>query len=205
MKKIVGLTSIVLMLVVIASGSLLAMDQLITIPTADMISGRGLVRGEIIFDGERSLEAVFPIHPQLQIGAIGILNKNNDEMEAGASAKAILVGETNNQPALSAGIKNRDLYLVMSKNINYSFRIHIGIGNGELGGVYVGVNKLINPVSLQVEGDGKGKTTPPINLMAEYVNQQVNLGTRVGVQDNFDLDVGLLDFNKLQAGIGYRF
>ncbi|MDI3547059.1 MAG: hypothetical protein PWR10_711 [Halanaerobiales bacterium] len=196
--------ALVFLLMVSGIGSTMVMEKLVTIPTADMITTKGYISGEIYNNEKKILEGIFLAHPRLEMGGMARLEKGEDDPELGLNAKTVLVDETQYEPTVAAGVKMDDIYLVMSKSFGYGIRAHLGVGNGELGGVFAGVNKVFNPV--QVEGDFQsGSSLPTINLMGEYINDQINLGMRVDLQENLTLDFAVLDFDDLKLGLGFSF
>jgi len=199
MKRFVITGCLFIMLLVI-NFSTMAMD-LISVPTADLNPGRALIRGEITFSSSRIIEGVFNINPKLEVGGIIELDRE-DKAELGVRAKTLLAEETATEPAISAGIKMKDLFFVLSKNLGYGFRGHLGLGNGNLNGVFLGFSKVLNPVSIQ----GKNyRSLPAMILMGEYIDEQVNLGVRFNLQDNLKFDTALVNLNSIKLGLGYSF
>ncbi len=199
MKK--NIASILVLVLIVFSTNVMAMDKLITIPSADFVGGGGFISGEIVGSSYRHLEASYNINSALSVGGT-ISTWDNDETEYGLLAKTILVQETKDRPAISAGIREKDLYFVTSKELGMGFRGHVGIGNGDLGGLFLGFNKVVNPVSISQENKF---AMPIINLMGEYINEEINIGLRMNLQDNMNLDLGLLDFEDFKFGLGYIF
>lgn len=200
MKK--NVASILVLFLVLFSINVMAMDRLITIPTADLVGGEGFIAGEILGSSYRQLEGSYNLNSALSIGGIISSWDNNQESELGVLAKTILVQETKDRPAISAGIRKKDLYFVTSKEVALGIRGHVGIGNGDFGGLFLGLNKVLNPVSIS---QGNKPSMPIINLMGEYANEEVNIGLRMNLQDNMKLDLGLLDFEDFKIGLGYLF
>lgn len=199
MKRFVITGCLFIMLLVI-NFSTMAMD-LISVPTADLNPGRALIRGEITFSSSRIIEGVFNINPKLEVGGIIELDRK-DKAELGVRAKTLLAEETATEPAISAGIKMKDLFFVLSKNLGYGFRGHLGLGNGNLNGVFLGFSKVLNPVSIQ----GKNyRSLPAMILMGEYIDEQVNLGVRFNLQENIKFDTALVNLNSIKLGLGYSF
>ncbi len=200
MKKAFLTGFILILLLLVTSISIMAMD-LINIPTADLTAGKGLIQGEITFSSSRIIEGVFNVNPRLEVGGMIELD-SRDRAELGIRAKTLLAEETSGEPAISAGIKMKDLYFVLSKNLGYGFRGHLGLGNGELSGVFLGFSKVLNPVTIQ---GNNYRSVPAMVLMGEYLNKQINLGVRFNLQDNLKLDTALVNLKALKLGIGYPF
>ncbi|MCG8515442.1 MAG: hypothetical protein MI740_14985 [Halanaerobiales bacterium] len=203
-KSTLAVAILIFVTMISVCGQAMVMDRLLTVPTADLINSRALINGEIYSGSKRVVEGIFMTNSKLEIG--GMVNfYNQRENELGIRAKTVLSGETKEEPAISAGIKNRDLYLVVSKNLGRGFRGHLGLGNGDFAGLFIGINKILNPVSVEVTGAEKSPANlPVINLMGEYINQQVNLGLRLDLQENLMLDFGLLDFDHFKIGLGIK-
>lgn len=177
------------------------MDSLVVIPTADLISSKGQIRGEIGTNSNRVIEASFLVQSQFQVGGGVVFNKFGDS-ELGVNGKILLASEGQKEPAIAAGMINDDIYIVASKNFNYGLRGHLGFGNGGFGGLFLGINKTLNAFS--VESDEEGGI-PPINIMADYNDGGINLGIKVDVQQNLAFELGLLDLKNLRAGLVYSF
>lgn len=192
---------LIITIVFIFSINVMAMDKLLTIPSADLVRGRGFFAGEVVGSSYRQLEGSYNINPSISIGGI-ITFRDEEESDMGILVKTILVQETANTPAISAGIRMKDVYISTSKEIGMGFRGHIGVGNGDLGGLFLGFNKILNPVSIS---QGNNPSLPIINLMGEYANEEINIGLRMSLRNNMKLDFGLMDFDKFKFGLGYIF
>ncbi len=175
------------------------MDKLVSIPTADLIKNRGFIRAEVSSDSKKLVEASFLAQPRFEVGGRISLEDSN---ELGVLAKIALVEGSNDQPAVAAGMSDESLYLVGSHNFAYGLRGHLGYGNDDIEGFFVGISKTINPVSFQVDEE---KGLPPINLSAEYINDQVNLGVKVDFKQTLTLELGLMDLKDVKGGLVFRF
>ncbi|MFP4017396.1 MAG: hypothetical protein ACLFUI_10240 [Halanaerobiales bacterium] len=200
MKKL--LTSIfVIILISVFTVNTAAIDKLITVPSAEITGGQGYILGELVGSSSRHFEGVYNVNTRVSVGGI-ISFIDNEETDLGFLLKGVLLEETEDGPMVSAGIRMKDLYLVTSKEIGMGIRGHVGIGDGDIDGLFIGFNKVLNPLTIS---QGNNSTLPLMNLMGEYVNEQVNLGLRMTLQDNMKVDLGLLDFDELKLGIGYTF
>ncbi|ACL70512.1 hypothetical protein [Halothermothrix orenii] len=212
MKKITLFMFLFLFLVAVNGVSeAVVKGELVNIPTADFIADRGLVSVEADSSANRVVKGLFAIHPRLIVGGMVEFNRWN-ESELGVVVKTVLVDEDNNQPAVAAGIYGRDIFVVASKNLGLGFglRGHLGLGNGELEGLYLGVSKVINPVTIEVSGENNTSTLPPLMIMGEYVNRNINVGLRLPLKEDLLLDlsainIGSLDSGSLRAGLSYSF
>ncbi|MFW5980964.1 MAG: hypothetical protein ACOCRU_00150 [bacterium] len=197
MKKIRYLAFIAIILF-LSSTIVLANNNLLTVPTAS-IGRNGYIYGEIV-SSRKQVEMAYTINPQIEVGAL--LRENRKSAELGLVAKTVLAEETVNTPAVAVGIKNTDLYFVTSKYLGWNVNGHLGIGNGDLSGLFLGFNMLINPVSI---GQDNRTTMPPISLIGEYANEKVNVGLRMRLQENMKFDIGLVSMDTLKLGLGYSF
>lgn len=196
-RHILSLTLVLLLLINV---NLLAMDRLILTPTADLVGKNGFISGDIIGSSHRQISGLYNISSSLALG--GTINFTNHNTEPGILAKLILTEETNSQPAIGMGLQREDLYVVASKNLGLGFRGHFGFGNGKFGGLFVGFNKVLNPVSVSA---ASSPSLPIINLKGEYVNSEVNFAVQMNLQDNMKVDIGFVNFDKIKIGLGYIF
>lgn len=199
-KKSLLVMILVFVLVVSVNISVLAVGKLINIPTADLAGGKGAVYGEMRLDSFRQIGGVYTVTPELEAG--GIISFNDDNTELGLQAKTIFGRESTNEPAIAAGIRENDLYFVVSKNIGMGFRGHLGVGNGTLDGLFIGFNKVVNPVNVSRDDQA---SIPAIDLMVEYVDRKMNIGARMNLQQDLRFDLSLVNLKHLRLGMGYIF
>jgi len=203
LKKVL-ITVLILLISVFASSFSNAsnISDLILLPTADLIHENGVISAE--FTPEPGIEGIFALQSNLNIG--GEINLSEGEnSELGFKVKALFFEEKEKYPAIAAGIENNDLYLVASKNLGQGLRAHMGIGNGHLEGLFIGVNKVLNPVRLESSNDGKAFPLPLTILMAEYLDSNINIGARLKVKEAIYLDLALLDFNEFKTALSFSF
>ena len=207
MKKLMlmGIAILLLILLFSVAGEAVELNNLVTLPTADVMTYQGAVGGEITPD-KKEVELAYKLDSRLEVG--GVLNLYDNSYEIGPLVKLAMTPETKNQPAISAGIKNRDMYLVFSKTLKYGFRGHMGIGNGKYEDLFIGINKIINPVTVELSDGHKNNNSPsfpPMNLMAEYVDDAINLGVRMNLKKSYYVDIGIMDLNEIKAGFSFAF
>lgn len=197
-------TIAILVILLILSVNVMAMDKLITVPVAELVGNKGFISGEIIGSSHRNLEGLYNISPSTAVGGVIKFNESrkNNNTELGVLAKLRLTEENEVQPVISAGLYMEDLYIVASKNLGYGFRGHFGMGNNNFGGLFLGFNKVLNPVSIS---QGDKPSLPIINLKGEYINEKVNFGVQMNLQDNMKINLGIIDFDELKVGLGYAF
>lgn len=210
MKKLFYFYSLILFFLIIFSLinniNVEAEGQLISIPTANIGSKQGYIRGVISANFIEEIEAYFMVQPALKLGgALTFKGKNNNYLPE-LRIKTLLVPETKEQAAIAAGLKDKDLYLVASKNLAQGYRGHLGLGNGNFAGLFIGVNKLINSVSVRTsKEDSLSLKMPPINLMAEYRQEKLNLGARFYIKPSFNFDLALINLQKINWALNYKF
>ena len=201
LKRYSTIIVLVLVISVMTASGVLAMGKLINIPTADLSGNNGMIYGELNLDNSfRQLEGVCTINSQLGIGG-SMEFVENEEADIKLQAKTVFTSGNSNEPAISAGIKNDSIYFVISKNIGMGFRAHIGVGNGNLG-FFAGFNNVVNPVNVTKNGESP---SPVINIMGEYANEELSLGTRIHLQENIKFDLALVNLKSLKLGLGYIF
>ncbi len=143
----------------------------------------------------------------LKSGGVGVFNTHlADNLEVGVSgfrydnqnnktylnAKFALAPETILTPGLAIGVMDaastdkRSLYTVASKALPFGFRVHVGTGNGRFGGVFAGIEKTVNPISV-ISGNN---VFPSTTLIAEYDGRTMNYGARMSVIPGLKLDAG---------------
>lgn len=127
----------------------------------------------------------------LEIGVAGF-RYDNESNKNYLNAKFSLLPESVLSPGLAIGIEDaagktdRSYYAVASKGLPLGFRIHAGVGNGRYDGVFAGIEKTINPVSI-LTGNS---TFPATTLIAEYDGRDMNYGVRMSIIPGLKLDAG---------------
>lgn len=173
-------------------------SDLIEIPTGDVLRVNqwdlGL-HGQS--DGPLSADFRMGLAPGWELGIDAI-----EDHGAGINIKYQLLSESKEAPALAVGIADigrDDLspYIALSQRFPKSFvRWHIGVGGGRYDGLFLGISTRLNTV----QSSGKGG---PVSLMAEYVDDGLNLGFAINFAPGWQLDIAGVD-GDLMAGIKYR-
>lgn len=131
------------------------------------------------------------IAPKLEIGVAGF-RYDNESNKNYLNAKFSLLPETIVSPGLAVGIEDaadktdRSYYAVVSKGLPLGFRIHAGVGNGHYDGLFAGIEKTINPISI-LTGNS---VFPATTLIAEYDGHDMNYGARMSIIPGLKLDAG---------------
>lgn len=195
MKKImVGLTCSLLMttMPVLAAPSVNGSTGLINTPTADVLRGGQVSVGYYHLKDGGVGTFNTNIAPNLEIG-VAAFRYDGQKNENYVNAKFGLVPETIMTPGLSIGVEDmanrgqRSLYAVASKALPFGFRIHAGTGNGRFNGVFGGIEKTINPLSVLTGNNAFPATT----LIAEYDGKVMNYGARLSIVPGLKLDAGV--------------
>ncbi|HHU92061.1 MAG TPA: YjbH domain-containing protein [Halanaerobiaceae bacterium] len=180
--------------------NVLALDKLVEVPTADLVGGKGFISGELLGSTHRQVSGLYNVSPSLALG--GIVEFGHNYTEPGILAKLILVQEGAEQPAVAIGLQKEDLYLVASKDLGLGFRAHIGFSDASTAGLFIGFNKILNPVSINTSSR---PSLPIVNLKGEYKNSKVSFGVQMNLQENMKVDLGFVDLKEVRLGIGYLF
>lgn len=204
-KMIMGISCVLLLTAVpvMAAPSVNGATGLINTPTADVLRPGQISLGyyHLKDGGAGTFNA--NVAPNLEVGVTafrydGQSNKNY------LNAKFALAPETVLTPGLAIGAEDianndkRSLYAVASKALPFGFRIHAGIGNGQLKGGFAGIEKTINPISVLTGNN----TFPATTLIAEYDGKGMNYGARLSIVPGLKLDAGLRN-HKGYFGISF--
>ncbi|MCK8827782.1 YjbH domain-containing protein [Natroniella acetigena] len=182
---------------------------LLTIPTADILAPTELnlvyqridENGDLVGSDYGIKQGV-----QLGIGAnwpAGI----TEDGEVFPKLKVKLIEESENVPAVAAGIIDRDRYIVASKSSPYyGLRAHLGVGDKERfeDNFFVGVSRVLNPVSV-LSGESSFEL-PLTTMLAEY-NGGVNLGFKFEFIPEISANLGvkdLTDRTDLTFGLSFK-
>lgn len=195
MKKLMmGLTCALLLTTApaLAAPSVNGSTGLINTPNADVLRGGQVSLGyyHLKDGGVGSFNT--NLAPNLELGVAafrydGQSNKNY------LNAKFAVVPETVLTPGLAIGVENissgdnRSAYVVASKALPLGFRMHVGTGNGRFNGVFAGIEKTINPISI-ITGNN---AFPATSLIAEYDGKNMNYGARMSIVPGLKLDAGV--------------
>ncbi|NLB74356.1 MAG: YjbH domain-containing protein [Firmicutes bacterium] len=112
-----------------------------------------------------------------------------------------LMGEAVDLPAVAVGLEGQALYVAASKRLMASGpRAHLGFGTGRFNGIFVGVDHILNPVTIS---SGSGFQAPLTTVMGEYVGGAFNIGARFDFPKGLSFSIGLLDTSRLSAGVSF--
>lgn len=198
-KMIISLTCALLLTSapVMAAPSVSGPTGLIDTPTADVLREGKISLGYYNLKDGGTGTFNINLAPKVEVGVTafrydGQSNKNY------VNAKFALVPETVMTPGLAIGVQDiadqdqRSVYAVASKALPFGFRIHAGTGNGQYNGVFAGIEKTINPISVITGSNAFPATT----LIAEYNGKVMNYGARLSIVPGLKLDAGVRNHNS---------
>lgn len=186
-----------------AAPSLAGSTGMIDNPSADVLREGQLSAG--YYHGVEGNQFAFAAHvaPQTEIGAVVFPAQGGEHV--GLNAKFSLRQERVNTPAVAVGVEDiagyRDTswYAVASKSLPFGIRLHAGVGSGRFNGLFGGVEKQLNSLSVL-----PGKYLPSAALMAEFDGRQMNYGLRFAVAPGVKLDGGWRKHGSY-FGISYTY
>jgi hypothetical protein len=188
--------------------SFLGPTGLFLVPTADVV-GMGEVSAGIALDrsGEDDVSWISVnagVLPQLEIGATRqkfegfeadtLLNVKYRLLKPALIATTLSVGmidvtDQSERSAYAVLTHEVGAGIVMRRGLFSNPRLHVGVGGGELNGVFAGG---------EITFDGK------VNLIAEYDSHDMNFGARVPLAKGFEATVAALEnFNDLGVGVAF--
>ena len=199
MKKLMmGITCalIITTMPVMAAPSINGATGLINDPTADVLRSGQISLGYYHLKDGGVGTFNTNVAPNLEVGVTGFRydGQNNKNY---LNAKFALAPETILTPGLAIGVEDianndkRSIYAVASKALPFGFRIHAGTGNGQFNGVFAGIEKTINPISVLTGNN----VFPATTLIAEYDGKGMNYGARLSIVPGLKLDAGIRDHN----------
>ena len=184
-------------------------DKLILLPEARIISQTGEVGVKISSEQNKVMGAV-KLTEWLQVGAE--MTPDQDDNNFIPTAKVLIINEYNYGLDLAAGLEDDNLYISSRKTFGKGIKGHLGLGQEEMGGLFIGVSKVITPNSIQisekkkVDSNKKSRSLmPPLKLSAEYVDQNINLGVVARLNNSLNVSLSLLDLEDFTAGLSYSF
>jgi len=195
MKKLmIGLTCALLLTTApaLAAPSINGSTGLINNPTADVLRPGQISLGYYHLKDGGAGSFNTNVAPNLEI-AVAAFRYDGQSNKNYFNAKFAVMPETVLTPGLAIGIEDiansdqRSPYAVASKALPFGFRIHAGTGGGRFNGVFAGIEKTINPISI-ITGNN---AFPATTLIAEYDGKTMNYGARLAIIPGLKLDAGL--------------
>ncbi|MCK8816371.1 YjbH domain-containing protein [Natroniella sulfidigena] len=212
MKKGLKLWLVIALLIVFSAPSYAGQfgdTGLLTIPTADILAPTELNLAYQRLDNSGDLVGVnYGIKQGVHLGMGAVWPEGvTEDGDIFPKLRVKLMEETENIPAIAAGIIDRDRYLVASKSTPYyGLRAHLGVGDEERfeDNFFVGVSRVLNPVSVS-SGDNSFEL-PLTTMLAEY-NGGVNLGLKFEFIPEISANLGvkdLTDNNDFTFGVSFK-
>ena len=193
-KVIIGLSCALLLttMPVLAAPSVNGPTGLINSPTADVLRPGQLTLGYYHLKDGGVASFNTNVAPNLELG-VAAFRYDGQSNTNYINAKFAVMPETVLAPGLAIGVEDisnnaeRSVYAVASKAFPFGFRIHAGAGGGRFNGVFAGIEKTINPISIMTGSSAFPSTT----LIAEYDGKTMNYGARMSIITGFKLDAGI--------------
>ena len=192
-----------------AASSLLGPTGLVLIPTADVLAMTQFSVGltQVWADADQDETLVYAnvgLLPKLEVGFTHE-DFQNHESETILNAKVRLLGPLPGKVTLAGGVMDltdqvdRSLYLVASHTLGAGLltefgqvttpQLHVGIGGGQLNGLFAGVSTTVNR---------------KLALMAEYDGDDINIGARLPVAPQLDANMALLHgLDDIAVGLSF--
>ncbi|MBF8437765.1 hypothetical protein I0Q91_11775 [Halanaerobiaceae bacterium Z-7014] len=177
--------------------------DLILTPTAGIIENQGAVGAERIGSDTR-IYGLFKLENFIEIG--GQVIDKPQEPELGILLKTRLIAEGDGRPDIAVGIRGRSLYAVGSLSFYENTRGHFGLSDSSMGGIFFGIDHVINPHDVQiVDEEGNGMRLPRTRIMAEYLDEEFNFGARMNFTPELSVELSLIGLDKAKAGVHFNF
>ncbi|HEY8392689.1 MAG TPA: hypothetical protein VIL83_08190 [Capillibacterium sp.] len=199
-KKLSYLCLVVLVLLFgsaqsVAAKGLFGGSDFINTPTQRVLStGAYTIGAHAGEDKWGRIQADFGLVTDFELGAAVDLNQHDNEFSA--RFKYRLIPESKNSFGLALGIQDIGKerfspYVVIGSVIStYDLRWNIGLGGGELGGLFFGMSKVFNPQEF-----------PQVTLIGEYDAYDLNLGAKILLNKGLLLDVAVIDMDQFVVGL----
>jgi hypothetical protein len=206
-KKIIGLSAICVMLLTAAVEAAPAINGstgLINTPSADALREGQVSLGYYHLKDGGVGSAAFSVARNLEVSAAAF-RYDGQANKTYVNAKLALAPETVLTPGFAVGVldaanhEERSLYAVASKALPLGFRLHVGTGNGQLHGVFAGIEKTINPVGLLTGNNAFPATT----FIAEYDGRNMNYGARLSIVPGLKVDAGWRTNKSTYFGLSF--
>lgn len=159
-------------------------------PIADTLQEGQFGVAHYRFDDFSSTVVNIGLVPGVELGAAR-LNYDNAADKNILNAKLSLISEKVLVPGISIGVEDmtdkreRTVYAAASKSLPFGFRIHAGVGDGRIDGFFAGVEKVVKPLGIGMNG-----VFPTTTLMAEYDGKDMNYGARLSIVPGLKVEAG---------------
>lgn len=206
MKLRSGIVVLTLLIAVLVTGSGLVAASpttwgptgLIKVPTADVLTTDTLEFGLHQVNRRGAITVSYGLLDVLEIG-MGVFDDKWSDAEFSGFAKFALMHETRNAPGVAIGVsalEDTSYFMVASKRIDgVGARAHIGLGKGSVDGIFAGVSKVLNPVT--VSTSSSYWQSPVTTLMGEWDGNGLNLGIEFAFAPSVKLRLEARDMESL--------
>ncbi|NLM39334.1 MAG: YjbH domain-containing protein [Firmicutes bacterium] len=173
--------------------------RIIAVPSADVLPDGAIELSLFNHRGNTHLKGSVGMFNQLQADLGGVFSS---EAHLRTALKLALVKEQTAVPGVALGMEitdsRLDFYGVLSKQLVSGIRGHLAFGSGRYSKGMVGLSYVLNPVQVN-------KNAPLLTLGVEYDGSGLNTGITAKFAPNFGAHIYLSDFQRLGAGLNYRF
>jgi len=177
--------------------------ELIEGPTARIMAGEGSVGANMIGSRGR-IFGVFRIENFIELGG-QVRTHPNDDPELGVLLKTRIIREDGEIPDVAVGIQGRALYVVGSTTLVDNLSIHFGLTDTAIGGIMLGMDYVVNPGEQQITREEGQLNMPQTRLMAEYLDESLNVGARMNLTPEVTAELGILNLDSVKAGVSFNF
>ncbi|NMB47005.1 MAG: YjbH domain-containing protein [Firmicutes bacterium] len=171
----------------------------LTLPTADALAAGDLSLSYHLEAGDGIGSLAYGLTDNIEVGLL----TDTKGTDLGLHAKAVLSQEDSSLPGVAVGLCDDSLYMVASKRLaSASVRGHVGVGTGDYNGLFLGVSKMLNAVTVD---SGLKNTSMPATLLAvEYVRGGFNIGADVLLSPQVRIKVAAEDLKHVILGVSFK-
>lgn len=193
------LVLLVLPVGVLAGTTVTGPSGLLTLPTADALTAGELSMAYHLEDGKGIGSLAYGLTGSIEAGLLA----GPQDPKLGVHAKVVLSQEGTSLPGVAVGLCGDSLYMVASKRLaSAGVRGHVGVGTGRYDGLFLGVSKMLNPVTVDA---GLRDTGMPATLLAvEYIKGRFNVGVDVLLSPQIRIKVATENFNQVVLGVNFK-
>lgn len=201
MKKVMicGFLFVLMTTATFAAPTLSGPTGLIKAPSADSLSAGTFDLALHNYAGRNTLAFNVGLAPSLEAGIAATSGGNNNSTSTHGFVKFTIVPEKSNQMGVAIGAraysKSTSLFVVGSKYLpEIGFRGHIGMNTGGSNNFFLGASK-----SLPTR-----QSYPKMIAMGEIYGGSLNLGLRMLLTKEVNLDLAILDLDQAMIGLGFN-
>ncbi len=176
--------------------------SLISVPTADVSRYGDFTIGYSQAGKRMALGFTYGLTDEMQVG-MSASSYGDSNVDFSGAVKVRIKDEDSQQPALALGLADNSVYAVASKKLLQvpGLRGHVGFGAGKFDGLFFGLTKVVNPVT--IKSSKTSWSVPVVTFMAEMVRKELNFGARLEFTPDFKVDIGVRGGGELHMDAGY--